>query len=155
MSLAVIEGRIQRRILQEVLERCQFLYYWSGKHPSVAAETSWDDLMKKAAGLIVDLGVSDRVLERFHLKEEDLAAMDARPKSWVDLAILQVVGEEALVAGYRPEALGFHRRVTDQAAGHLHLLEITHIALPGWLRSSSPKTRSWPRTQPTHWSSTL
>ena len=88
--------------------------------------------MKKAAGLIVDLGVSDRALERFHLKEEDLAAMAARPKSWVDLAILQVVGEEALVAGYRPEALGFHRRVTDQAAGHLHLLESNTYRTP-WL----------------------
>ena len=132
LSLAGIEGRIQRRILQEVLERCQFLYYWSGKHPSVAAETSWDDLMKKAAGLIVDLGVSDKVLERFHLKEEDLTAMAARPKSWVDLAILQVVGEEDLVAGYRPEALGFHRRVTDQAAGHLHLLESNTYRTP-WL----------------------
>ena len=70
----------------------------------------------------MSLDISDRVLERFHLKEDDLAAMAARPKTWVDLAILQVVGEQDLVAEYLPEALDFHRSVTDQAAAHLHLL---------------------------------
>ena len=52
--------------------------------------------------------------------------------TWVDLAILQVVGEEDLVAGYLPEALGLHRGVTDQAAAHLHLLGDNTFRTP-WL----------------------
>ena len=132
MSLAGIQGRIHRRVLQEVLERCQYLYYWSGKHPSVACETSWDDLMQEAVSLILSLDITTKVLERFHLKEEDLAAMTARPKTWVDLAILQVVGEEDLVAGYLPESLDFHRSVSDQAAAHLNLLGDNTFRTP-WL----------------------
>ena len=131
-NLAGIQGRIQRRVLQEVLERCQHLYYWSGNHPSVATETSWDGLMQNATSLILSLDISDRVLERFHLKEDDLAAMAARPKTWVDLAILQVVGEQDLVAEYLPEALDSHRSVTDQAAAHLHLLGDNTFRTP-WL----------------------
>ena len=51
MHLADIKGRIHRRILQEILERCQFLYYWSGKHPSVASEIPWDELMERQCPL--------------------------------------------------------------------------------------------------------
>ena len=51
MHLADIKGRIHRRILQEILERCQLLYYWSGKHPSVASEIPWDELMERQCPL--------------------------------------------------------------------------------------------------------
>ena len=132
LNLGNINERISRVILQEVLERCQFLYYWSGKHPSVACETSWEDLMAKAVALILSLEITPEVLKRFHMEEDDLAAMAARPKTWVDLAILQVVGKEDLVAGYLPEALDFHRGVTDQAAAHLHLLGDNTFRTP-WL----------------------
>ena len=36
--------------------------------------------------------------------------------------MLQVVGEAELVAEHLPEALDFHRQVSDQAAAHLNLL---------------------------------
>ena len=39
LSLADIKGRICRRVLQELLEKCQFLYYWPGNHPSMAEDT--------------------------------------------------------------------------------------------------------------------
>ena len=116
LSLADIKGRICRRVLQELLERCQFLYYWSGNHPSVACETFWDDLMQKAVALILSLEITPQVLERFHIKEEAWAALPARPTTWVELAILQTVGEEGLVAEYLDEGLDFHRKVADQAA---------------------------------------
>ena len=132
LSLAGITARISRRVLQEILERCQYLYYWNGKHTSVAADTTWDDLMEKAVALILNLDITPKVLERFQLTEDDLAAMTARPKTWVDLAILQVVGEEDLVAGYLPESLDFHRSVSDSAAAHLNLLGDNTYRTP-WL----------------------
>jgi hypothetical protein len=132
LNLADIQDRIFRRILQEILDRCLFLYYWSGKNPSVACETSWDELMKRAVSLILNLEITPQVLERFGMKEEDLAAMDARPKTWVDLAVLQVVGEQDLVAERLQESLEFHRTVSDQAAAHLNLLADNTFRTP-WL----------------------
>ena len=132
LSLADISARICRRILQEILERCQFLYYWSGKNPSVACETSWEDLMARAVSLILSLDITPEVLERFRVQESTLEAMVNRPKTWVDLAVLQVVGEEALVAERLQESLDFHRTVTDQAAAHLHLLADNTFRTP-WL----------------------
>ena len=136
LSLGDIKSRILKRILQEILERCQFLYYWSGKHPSVACETSWDELMQRAVSLILSLEITPKVMERFHMKEEHLAAMDARPKTWVDLAILQVVGEQDLVAERLHESLEFHRTVSDQAAAHLGLLADNTFRTP-WLAAKT------------------
>ena len=132
MGLAGIRNRISRRVLQEILERCQYLYYWSGKHRSVACERSWDDLMQTGVSLILSHEITAKVLERFQLTAENLAAMTARPKTWVSLAILQVVGEEDLVADHLPESLDFHRAVSDQAASHLHLLFDNALRTP-WL----------------------
>ena len=132
LSLADIKSRICRRVLQELLERCQFLYYWTGNHPSVACETSWDDLMQKAVALILSLEITSQVLERFHFKEEAWAALPTRPKTWVELAILQIVGEEDLVAENLVEGLDFHRKVADQAASHLNLLFENAFRTP-WL----------------------
>jgi len=132
LTLADIKARIHRRILQEILERCMYLYYWSGSHPSVACETSWEDLMQRAVSLILSLEMTPQVLERFHVSEDDVQAMDPRPRTWVDLAVLQVVGEQDLVAERLPESLEFHRRLSDQAAAHLNLLADNTFRTP-WL----------------------
>ena len=44
------------------------------------------------------------------------------PNTWVHLVVLQVVGEEDLVAERLHVALDFHRSVSDQAVAHLNLL---------------------------------
>ena len=132
VSLGDTKGRVYRRVLQEILERCQYLYYWNGKYASVAAETTWETLMKKAVDLILDLEITPQVLERFHKTEADLAAMAVRPTTWVHLAILQVVGEEDLVADRLVESLDFHRLVSDRAAAHLNLLSDNTFRTP-WL----------------------
>ena len=132
LHLADIKGRICRRILQEILERCQFLYYWSGKNPSVASECSWDELMEKAVSLILSLEIEQRVLERFRMTDEGLAALHTRPRTWVELVLLQVLGEEDLIAERLPESLEFHRTVSDQAAAHLHLLADNTFRTP-WM----------------------
>ena len=122
LNLGDIKQRIRRRILQELLERCLFLYYWSGKHQIVSEEMGWDQLVQKASSLILDLEITDKVLERFKMTEVDLAGMHARPRTWVELAVLQVVGEEDLIGEKLQEALDFHRSISDQAAAHLNLL---------------------------------
>ena len=122
LNLMDITGRIRRRVLQEMLERCMFLLYWTAKHPSVSCATSWDQLMQKAVTFILSLEITPKVIERFKMNEEDLDALIARPKTWVDLAVLQVVGDENLVAERLQETLDFHRSVSDAAAAHLNLL---------------------------------
>ena len=47
--------------------------------------------------LILSLEITTQLLERLKLSEPDLEGMDARPKTWVDLALLQVVGDPGLV----------------------------------------------------------
>ena len=88
--------------------------------------------MRKAVSLILSLEITTQLLERFKLSEPDLEGMDARPKTWVDLAVLQVVGDPGLAAERLPEALEFHRSVSDQAAAHLNLLSDNTFRTP-WL----------------------
>ena len=132
LNLSNIKDRVNRRILQEILQRCMYLHYWSGKHTLVASSDSWEGLLQRSVSLILSLDISDQVLERFRLTEDDLAAMLERPKTWVDLAVLQVVGDQGLVAERLEEALVFHRTVTDQAAAHLNLLCENTLRTP-WL----------------------
>ena len=132
VNLGNIDARINRRILQEILEKCLFLLYYNSKHPSVASSTSWDVLMQRAVSEILNLDITEMVLKRFALNEETLGEMEERPKSWVALAVLQVMGEERLVGEKLQEALDFHRLVSDQAAAHLNLVSDNTYRTP-WL----------------------
>ena len=58
--------------------------------------------------------------------------MVPKPKTWVDLAVLQVVGQSDLVAERLQEALDFHRKVSGQASAHLDLLADNTFRTP-WL----------------------
>jgi hypothetical protein len=42
LNLGDIKSRIRRRVLQEILEKCMFLLYWAGKHPTVTCDATWD-----------------------------------------------------------------------------------------------------------------
>ena len=144
LNLGDTKSRIRRRVLQETLEKCMFLLHWAGQHPTVTCDTTWDQLMQKAVNSILSLEITTQALERFKLSDPDLEGMDARPKTWVDLAVLQVVGGQDLMAKRLLEALEFHRSVSDQAAAHLNLLVDKH--LQGILVGrtiTSPETRSW------------
>ena len=48
----------------------------------------------------------------------------------MDLAVLQVVGEQDLVAERLESALAFHRSVSDHAAAHLNLLLDNSLRTP-------------------------
>ena len=110
-----------------------FLLYWNVKHPKVSSMTSWDDLLSKAVDIINDLDLAPENLVRFKTPKSDLDAMGAnRPKTWVELAVLEVVGERDLVPGYLTEALNFHRLVASRAAAHLDLLGCNTYRTP-WL----------------------
>ena len=78
--------------------------------------------MQRAVSEILNLDITEKVLKRFALNEETLGEMEERPKTWVALAVLQVLGEERLVGEKLQEALDFHRSVSDQAAAHLNLI---------------------------------
>ena len=95
-----------------------FLLYHNQKHPMVAATFSWDELLKLAAAEILNLDISPLVFQRFGLPERAYEDLEERPKTWVELAVLQVVGEQDLVAERLVPALAFHRPVSDHAAAH-------------------------------------
>ena len=79
-----------------------------------------------------DLSLTPEVLQRFKQKSEDLDSMANPPKTWVELSVLYVVGEEALVAEHLQLALDFHMRVTDSVGAHLALLCENTLRTP-WL----------------------
>ena len=119
-SLGNITQRIKRSVLAEILERCMFLLYWNAKHNMTASSTSWDELVQQAEHQILDLTICDRVLLRFKTTRAAVDAMDPRPRTWLDLAVLQVVG--AFMDLYEREITGasvFHRQVAGKAASHL------------------------------------
>ena len=121
-NLGDIDQRICRAVLCEILQKCMFLWYWNAKHSKVATECSWDELLAKASSTILALEISQEVLERFSYSAEEVEAMDPRPETWVEFAVLSVVGEQSLVPERLRGALDFHRRVTDAASAHLSLL---------------------------------
>jgi hypothetical protein len=121
-NLGQIRQRMRRRVLQEILERCLYLLYFNSKHPVVAPESTWDSLLQKAVHLILGLDITPSVLGKFKVSESDLDDLEPKPKTWVELAILQAIGDMDQVPDYLPEALAFHRAVTDRAAAHLNLV---------------------------------
>ena len=121
-NLGDIRERIRRALLGEILERCMFLLYWNGKHNKVASGMSWTDLVSKATHIILDLQVTPQFLQRFGSTSEEFEGLDPKPKTWVELVVLKVVGDQGLVDDHLREALDFQRAVSDSAASHLALV---------------------------------
>eukprot|EP00959_Pyramimonas_sp_CCMP1952_P417550 8748244-Pyramimonas_sp.AAC.1 len=116
-----------------------YLLHWNAKHIKVATETSWDQLMSKASQTILDLAVTEHVRQRFNVEVDAFVGMHPAPKSWVELAVWQVVGDQNLVEDMLGEALLFHRAVSDQAAGHLSLIADNTYRTP-WLAAKMLST---------------
>ena len=104
-----------------------FLLYWSAKNPMVAEASSLEDLLGKASSTILDLSVTQEVLDRFAANE-----LMHQPKTWVHLAVFTVVGDETQVGCRLEDAFKFHRDVTDKASAHLTLLAENTLRTP-WL----------------------
>ena len=88
VDLGGIKNRINRRVLQEIVERCMFLLYWAVRHPKVAIEISWEALTQKATNHILDTEITTDVLRR-----SNVYAMILGCATSLHLAVLQVVGE--------------------------------------------------------------
>ena len=98
----------------------------------MATSTTWDDMMQRAVAEIPNLELTPLILQRFGWNEQAIHALEERPKTWVHLAVLQVVGEEDLVAERLQAALDFHKSASDQATAHLNLLHGNTFRTP-WL----------------------
>ena len=120
------------RVPQDILEKRTFLLYFNQKHHSVPTSTAWDDPMQSAAVEILILELTPLILQRCGWNEKALQALDERPKTWVHLGVLQVVGEENVVAERLQVALDCHMSVSDQAVAHLNLLRDSTFRTP-WL----------------------
>ena len=114
-NLGDITQRVYRAVLGDILDRCMFLLYGNSKHNKVASAMSWDQLIGKATSVILDFKISPAFLLRFDITLDDFQATDPQPKTWVELAVLKVVGEQDLVDEPLRDALDFHRAVTDSA----------------------------------------
>jgi len=121
-SFRFADQNVFRSVLCEVLHRTHFLYFWNAAHPQVAAVTTLEDILDRAIKEILDLAITDEVLGRFGTNHEFLEEKDWRPRHWVELAVLLVVQDKAAAEERLPEALAFHRALTDKAASHLSLL---------------------------------
>ena len=66
------------------------------------------------------MSITPEALQRFKLKPEGLESMANPPRTWVEMAVMHVVGqgEEALVAMHLQSAFAFRRRITDSAGTH-------------------------------------
>ena len=128
-----------------------FLLHHNQKHPAVTSEDSSDELLQRTATELLNLEITPLVLQRFKVAEEDLDAMAERPKTWVEPAVLQIVGEQDLAAERLQGALEFHKSVTDQAAGHLNLLNDNTFRTPWLAAKFLSRTGPWPRHRPLLW----
>ena len=131
-DLGDIKQRVKRAVLGEILTRCMFLLYWNGKHNKVASAMSWADLLSKATGIILNLEVTNESLQRFGSTWGEFDGLNPKPKTWVEFAVMKVVGDQDLVEIHLREALDFHRTVTDSAASHLALVGDNTFRTP-WL----------------------
>ena len=117
------------------------------KHICVASDATWDKAMANAIENIVDLGLNAKVLERFNVTQDDLAAMEEEPKTWVELAVLQIVGDDDLLRSYLPDALDVHRLASRQSSAHLNLVADNTYRPPGSQLSFCPKAVPWQMMQ--------
>ena len=84
--------------MQELLDKALRLHWFAPKHPAVAKVVAWDELMTKAAQLLLNLENCPQVNHRFNVADEFVANMDAPHKTWVAPAVSQTVYDKDLVA---------------------------------------------------------
>ena len=118
MAVMVVVVAAERYTTTMLLKRdgCETIYHFAHRR------TSWDELLERAGSIITDLSLDRHTLSRCSTTAEELAAMDVRPETWVELKVLEVVGERDHVPRFLNEALDFFRLVSDVAASHLKLL---------------------------------
>ena len=131
-ALGSIQKRIQRCILCEILERCMHLMIQNQRHPHLALHESWDEMTSKFTNGILGMEISEHVLKRFNITQEEMDAQGWEPKTWVDLVILQTVEDRDLAAAAASQAFEFHRNVSARASSHLALVA-ANIMRTSWL----------------------
>ena len=131
-ALAYGEANCHWSILCEILARSLFFMEWASINRTIASRTAWEDVVTQATETIGALDVDDAVLQRFRLSREVLESHGWAPSTWVEMALLQILGDPALVANALPSAFGFHRRVTDKAIAHL-ALTADNVGRSHWL----------------------
>ena len=104
-ALGSIQKRIRRNILCEIIERCMHLMVQNQRHPHLALQESWDEMASKFTNGILGMEVSEHVLKRFNITQEEMDAQGWEPKTWVDLVILQTVEDRDLAAVAAPSSL--------------------------------------------------
>ena len=68
------------------------------KHPHLALQESWDEMTSKFTNGILGMEISEHVLKRLNITQEEMDAQGWEPKTWVDLVTLQAVGDRDLAA---------------------------------------------------------
>ena len=145
-ALRLVEQNIFRSILCEILHRTHYLHFWTGVHPQVAAATSLEVLMDKAAEVILDMSIDNDVLARFGVTQEILEAKGWEPRTWVELAVLKVVDDPAMAPARLERASELHRVLADRASSHLSLIEAnimrSHWQAAGLLDKDAPRAQA-------------
>ena len=81
---------------------------------------------------ILGMEVSPAVLKRFEATPDEIAAAAWDQRTWIDLVLHQVIGDESLEQGAATSAFEFHKCVSDRASSHLALTS-ANIMRTSWL----------------------
>lgn len=108
---------------------------WASAHGTIASCATWESVVAEATEVIGDLSVDEGVLRRFRLSPAILKESGWVPRTWVELALQQILGDPDLVSDALPAALEFHRRVADKASAHL-ALTVENIGRSHWLAAA-------------------
>ena len=100
--------------------------------PHLALEQSWDDMTLKFTHHILGMEVSPSVLKRLEATPAEIAAAAWDQRTWIDLVLHQVLGDESLEEAAATSAFAFHKCVSDRASSHLALTS-ANIMRTSWL----------------------
>jgi hypothetical protein len=130
--LGDVLGRARRSVAAEVIHRALFLHAWVNKHGRIAGNATLEQLSDRAKGVLLDLSLDDRTLQRLGCSRDAMAAKGWEPENWVDLVALMEYDN----AGLAREAMAvlhlYHLRLTTKATGHLSLV-VENILRTHWL----------------------
>ena len=133
--LGDVQGRAERSVCAEVLQRTLYLHRWVNTHSHIANVMSLPELLAKAEASIQDMSLDDFVIERLGTSREAIDARPWTPSSWVEEAVWQVYQDHGLTTEVLPALLGLHKSLVSRAQAHLSLT-MHNVLRTSWLAAS-------------------
>ena len=125
-ALADVAGRVKRSIMAELLYRGLHLARYGNVRENLASDSRLEDLISEASAAILDVEITEGVLERFGASRAAVEALGAR--TWVEVAARLEFHATAECEAHMAEFLAFHQRVGGRMQAHILLRGEKHVA---------------------------